>query len=115
MPRRHPKVTCSDHDGVGLIPGVPGAPSLLPPTRATGLARPARSTLSRTWASFLALASALFFVPSCWANGPFFVTYTASMAEPGELEIALKNVAGKPKGGDRFMGSVLEFEYGATS
>jgi hypothetical protein len=37
------------------------------------------------------------------------------MGGPRELEIALKNVAGKPKGGNRFLGSTLEFEYGATS
>jgi hypothetical protein len=37
------------------------------------------------------------------------------MAEKGELEIALKNVTGKPGEDSRFLGSALEVEYGATS
>jgi hypothetical protein len=45
-------------------------------------------------------------------EGPFFVTYTHQMEEPGNLEITTKNVTGKPTGGERFLGSALEFEYG---
>jgi hypothetical protein len=45
------------------------------------------------------------------ADGPFFVTYTHQMEEPGNLEIGLKNVTGKPDE-NRFLGSSLEFEYG---
>lgn len=45
-------------------------------------------------------------------EGPFFVTYTHQMEEPGNLEITTKNVTGKPSGGNRFLGSALEFEYG---
>jgi hypothetical protein len=37
------------------------------------------------------------------------------MEDPRELEIAMKNIAGNPEGGNRFLGSTLEFEYGATS
>jgi hypothetical protein len=48
------------------------------------------------------------------AEYPFFVTYTSNMAKLGELEIVNKNVTGKPAGGNRFIGSILEFEYGAT-
>ncbi len=59
--------------------------------------------------------AALLFVPACWAGEPFFVTYSAHMEDKGELEIALKNVTGKPGENNRFLGSVLEFEYGATS
>lgn len=35
------------------------------------------------------------------------------MEEPGNLEIGLKNVMGKPAGGNRFLGTSAEFEYGA--
>lgn len=47
------------------------------------------------------------------AEGPFFITYTHQMEEPGNLEITTKNVAGKPADGNRFLGSALELEYGA--
>jgi hypothetical protein len=36
------------------------------------------------------------------------------MEEPGNLEIAISNVTGKPQAGNRFWGSAMEFEYGAT-
>jgi hypothetical protein len=34
------------------------------------------------------------------------------MEEPGNLEFATKNVVGKPDGGNRFLGTAAEFEYG---
>ena len=43
---------------------------------------------------------------------PYFVTYSHEMEEPGNLEIAIFNVVGKPQSGNRFIGSNLEFEYG---
>ena len=46
------------------------------------------------------------------AEGPFFITYTHQMEEPGNLEFAVKNATGKPADGNRFLGSALEFEYG---
>jgi len=46
------------------------------------------------------------------AEGPFLVTYTHQMEEPGNLEITTKSVTGKPSEGNRFLGSALEFEYG---
>ena len=46
------------------------------------------------------------------AEGPFFVTYTHQMEEPGNLELSLKNITGKPDGGNRFVGGAVEFEYG---
>jgi len=56
--------------------------------------------------------TALFWPPIArGGEGPFFVTYTHQMEEPGNLEITTKNVTGKP-GDDRFLGSALEFEYG---
>ena len=48
-----------------------------------------------------------------WAGeGPFFITYTHQMEEPGNLEFATKNVTGRPNSGSRFLGSAAEFEYG---
>ena len=63
---------------------------------------------------FLAL-SPLIFAP-CWAGeGPFFITYTHQMEEPGNLEISVKNVTGSPAGGNRFLGVTTEFEYGVRA
>jgi len=49
------------------------------------------------------------------SEGPFFVTYTDQMEEPGNLEIAIRNVTGKPADGNRFLGTTTEFEYGVTA
>lgn len=49
------------------------------------------------------------------AEGPFLITYTHQMEEPGNLEITTKNVTGKPVNGNRFLGSSLEFEYGVKA
>ena len=43
---------------------------------------------------------------------PYFVTYSHEMEEPGNLEIELFNVVGKPPDANRFLGSSLELEYG---
>jgi hypothetical protein len=43
---------------------------------------------------------------------PYFVTYSQHLEEPGNLEIATRTVTGKPDGGNRFLGSVVELEYG---
>jgi hypothetical protein len=45
-------------------------------------------------------------------EGPFFITYTHQMEEPGNLELASKSVTGKPGDGNRFLGEATEFEYG---
>jgi hypothetical protein len=45
---------------------------------------------------------------------PYFITYTHQMEEPGNLEIATRNVTGKPARGNRFLGSATELEYGVT-
>jgi hypothetical protein len=50
---------------------------------------------------------------ACAGEGPFFVTYSHQMEEPGNLEITTKNITGKPGDGSRFLGSALEFEFGA--
>ncbi len=46
---------------------------------------------------------------------PYFVTYSQDMEEPGNLEIESFNAVGNPKGGDPFLGSDMELEYGATA
>jgi hypothetical protein len=52
---------------------------------------------------------------SVWAGeGPFFITYTHQMEEPGNLEIATKTVTSKPPDGNRFLGAAAEFEYGVN-
>src|SRR6185503_12685207 len=64
----------------------------------------------------LVILTAMLFGPPCWADaGPFFVTYTHQMEEPGNLEIATKYVTGKPGGGNRFLGGTTALEYGITA
>ena len=46
---------------------------------------------------------------------PYFVTYSHEMEEPGNLEIEMFSAIGKPPGGNRFLGSTTEFEYGAKA
>jgi hypothetical protein len=46
---------------------------------------------------------------------PYFVTYSHEMEEPGNLDIEIFNAVGKPPGGDRFLGSNIEFEYGVKT
>jgi len=43
---------------------------------------------------------------------PYFVTYSQDMEEPGNLDIESFNVVGNPKGGNAFIGSDVELEYG---
>jgi len=66
------------------------------------------------WIHILAAIAGAFVLPfRCRAGeGPFFITYTHRMEEPGNLEFATKNVIGKPHGGNRFLGTTAEFEYG---
>jgi hypothetical protein len=45
-------------------------------------------------------------------EGPFFLTYTHRMEEPGNLEMSSKAVTGTPGDGTRFFAGALEFEYG---
>lgn len=65
------------------------------------------------WAMALAAGGAFGFLPACRAaEGPFFVTYTHQMEEPGNLEFAARNVVAKPGDGNRFLGTAVELEYG---
>jgi hypothetical protein len=59
-----------------------------------------------------AIGTGLVLSPLQSAEGPFSITYTHQMEEPGNLEIATKNVTGKPANGNRFLGAVTELEYG---
>jgi hypothetical protein len=43
---------------------------------------------------------------------PYFVTYDHHLEEPRSLEIAINPVIGSPSGGNRFLGSSMELEYG---
>jgi len=45
-------------------------------------------------------------------EGPYFITYTHQMEEPGSLEVTLKPVVGVPKHAPWFAGYATEFEYG---
>jgi hypothetical protein len=47
------------------------------------------------------------------AEGPYFVTYTSRMEEPGNLEVENKSATGNPAT-NRFWGSSTELEYGVT-
>src|ERR1700722_7246990 len=46
---------------------------------------------------------------------PYFVTYSHSLEEPGNLEIASKGAAGSPQYANSFTSQTLELEYGATA
>ena len=61
----------------------------------------------------LAALGAILAAAPCWAGeGPFFITYTHQMEEPGNLELTSTNVTGRPGGSGRFLGSATELEYG---
>lgn len=48
-------------------------------------------------------------------ESPFFITYTHQMEEPGNLEIATRNVTGKSALANRFFGHATELEYGVRA
>jgi hypothetical protein len=71
---------------------------------------------TRAWQLRLFVLASLALVRTGWAGeGPFFITYTHQMEEPGNLEFGTKNVTGKPAGGDRFLGTTAEVEYGVKA
>jgi hypothetical protein len=54
--------------------------------------------------------------PACFGQEkPYFVTYSTDMEEPGNLEIETKSAIGKPPDVNRFLGTAMEFEYGAKA
>ena len=74
----------------------------------TGAGR--RASRSPLVLSLLTLA-----LPALAAEGPFFITYTHQMEEPGSLEISFHGVTGKPNNANRFYGMTGEFEYGVRT
>src|SRR5438094_6518767 len=46
------------------------------------------------------------------AADPYFVTYTHTLEEPGNLEVATNLVSASPKGGNPFLNTLVEIEYG---
>jgi hypothetical protein len=46
---------------------------------------------------------------------PYFVTYSAALEEPGNLEIENQNIAAAPKNQNAFFAPTVEFEYGVTA
>jgi hypothetical protein len=63
----------------------------------------------------LLLVVTIAIAPFCSAQEkPYFVTYTHEMEEPGNLEIEISSVTGKPQSSNRFWGAAMELEYGAT-
>jgi hypothetical protein len=58
--------------------------------------------------------------PAARAQENYFVTYSHQMEEPGNLEVGLKTASGFPathpkSGGNSFVGTSFEFEYGAKA
>lgn len=75
---------------------------------------------SRSFAqlSLLALGTILGLTASQQASAqekPYFVTYSADLEEPGNLEIALKGLTASPKNANAFVSPTIEIEYGATA
>lgn len=67
----------------------------------------------RCYDKLLGTLAGLALAPLGWgAEGPFFVTYTHQMEEPGNLEFAINSVTGRPGKANRFLGGATEFEYG---
>ncbi len=64
----------------------------------------------------LTLVAVFFLAPLLHAQEkPYFVTYSADLEEPGNLEIAFNGLAAAPKGSNAFSNHTLELEYGATA
>lgn len=53
--------------------------------------------------------------PLLRAQENYFITYSHELEEPGNLEVAAKNITGTPKGDDPFVATALEFEYGVKT
>ena len=66
--------------------------------------------------SLAAASSCLFgWLPcACAQEPPYLVTYSDSLEEPGNLEVAYKGVQASPRHANTFTSGTLELEYGAT-
>src|SRR5579862_7050673 len=60
----------------------------------------------------LLFALLIFSLPAFAQEPPYFVTYSAALEEPGNLEISFKNTQASPKNGNAFLGTAMELEYG---
>ena len=67
----------------------------------------------RAWA----LLAAAIWLPAAGraGEGPFFITYTHQMEEPGNLELGLRSAVGAPQAGSRFLGAAAELEFGVKA
>jgi hypothetical protein len=54
-------------------------------------------------------------IPLVAAGPPYLVTYSHQMEEPGNLEVAANQVVGNPQGGNPFLNSLVEMEYGVKA
>src|SRR5271165_3069640 len=77
-------------------------------------ASPILKSFSRASYAVFLLAAVMLpsYLKSSCQEYPYFVTYSQEMEEPGNLDIEMFNVTGNPQGGDSFIGSDVEFEYG---
>ncbi len=73
-----------------------------------------RTRVTRIGYAVLLLAAVLVpsYVQTHAQEYPYFVTYSQEMEEPGNLDIEMFNAVGNPQGGNSFIGSDIEFEYG---
>ena len=60
----------------------------------------------------LLFALIIFSLPASAQEPPYFVTYSAALEEPGNLEISFKNNQASPRNGNPFLGTAMELEYG---
>lgn len=65
--------------------------------------------------SFLGGAAFLTQPAQAQQDPPYFVTYSAALEEPGNLEIENQNLTAAPKGTNAFFAPTLELEYGTTA
>lgn len=63
----------------------------------------------------LAVASLASASPAAAQETPYFVAYSHHLEEPGNLEIELNPLFGTQRGGNNYLASTMEFEYGATA
>src|SRR5215471_2009944 len=71
--------------------------------------------MTKLRASLLAFAAFALLPNARAGEGPFFITYTHQMEEPGNLEFGIRSVTAAPRDGKRFWGTVGELEYGVKA
>jgi hypothetical protein len=78
-----------------------------------------QADVARSFSQFVRLSTLVTCIACSAGKGSaqetYFITYSHQMEEPGNLEVGLKSVAGSPNGGNGFVGSALELEYGVTT